>query len=124
MEGKRLPQLIERYKLQIATTLCFILLVAQVPLLYFNVLPNIQLKLMAMRCLVLDTLSTALFLLFEKGKFKELLPFPLSGTILSLDYLKTGNFFLLPFCISVTATSVIMVALTAYISIKVNYGKR
>jgi len=124
LEGKRLPQLIERYKLQIAITLCFVFLVAQVPFFYLNALPNVQLKLMTMRCLVLDTLSATLFFLFEKGKFRDLLPFPLSGIILSLIYLETGKFFLLPFCISVTATSVIMVALTAYVSIKVNYGKR
>lgn len=123
MEKKEFPLLIERYRLQVGIVLFFIVLAAQVPLFYFNVLPNLQLKLMAVRCLIFDVLSTWLFLYLERGKYKDLLPFPLLGILLSLLYLKLGSFFLLPFCLSATTTSVIMVALAAYLTIKVNYGK-
>ncbi len=123
MEKKELPHLIKKYKLQIGVVLFFTLLVAQVPLFYFNVLPNFQLKLMAVRCLILDLLSAGLFFYLEKGNYRELLPFPVSGILFSFIYLKFGSFLILPFCLAATTTSVVMVALAAYLTIKVNYGK-
>lgn len=123
MEKKGLLHLIKEYRLQIGLFLFFFVLVAQIPLFHFNVLPNLQLKLMAVRCLILDVLSGGLFFYLERGEYKNLLPFPLLGALLSLLYLKFGSFFLLPFCLSATTTSVIMVALVAYLTIKVNYGK-
>ncbi len=123
MEKRELPQLIEKYRLQIAITLFFTLLIALTPFFYFRVLPNLQLKILSLRCLILNGLSGVLFFTVEKGKFKELLPFPLAGILLSLLYLKTGSSLLLPPCISSTATSVVMVALTAYITIKVRFGR-
>ena len=78
---------------------------------------------MAVRCLILDLLSAGLFFYLEKGNYRELLPFPVSGILLSFIYLKSGSFLLLPFCLAATTTSVVMVALAAYLTIKVNYGK-
>ena len=123
MVKRELPQLIDKYRLQIGITLFFLFLAAQVPLLYFNVLPNLQLRLMSVRCLILNLLSGGLFFFFERGKFRELLPFPAAGALLSLLYLKYGTFLLLPFCLSATATAVILIALVAYLTIKVSYGK-
>ena len=124
MEKRELPQLIEKYILQISISLLFITLIAQAPLLYYNILPNVQFKLLSVRCLTLNLLSTFLFFWFKNGKFRELLPFPLLGVLLSLLYLKTGKFLLLPLCLSATATSVIDVSLVAYISITVKFEKQ
>ena len=124
MEKRELPQLIEKYILQISISLLFITLIAQAPLLYYNILPNVQFKLLSVRCLTLNLLSAFLFFWFKNGKFRELLPFPLLGVLLSLLYLKTGKFLLLPLCLSATATSVIDVSLVAYISITVKFEKQ
>jgi len=124
LEKRELPQLIEKYILQISISLFFITLIAQAPLLYYNILPNVQFKLLSVRCLTLNLLSTFLFFWFKNGKFRELLPFPLLGVLLSLLYLKTGKFLLLPLCLSATATSVIDVSLVAYISITVKFEKQ
>ncbi len=123
MEKRELPQLIEKYILQISISIFFIILIAQAPLLYYSVLPNIQFKILTVRCLTLNLLSAFLFFWFKDGRFRELLPFPILGVLISLLYLKTGKFLLLPFCLSATATSVIDVALVAYLSISVRFER-
>ncbi len=125
MEEKKLPRLFNRYRFQIALTIFFTVLIALIPFFYLQLFPssNIQLKLMTMRCFGLNFLSGALFFWFEGGKFRELLPFPVAGVILSLIYLKIGNFLLLLFCLPATATSVLMVALIAFTSIKVKFER-
>ena len=118
---KELSRLIENYRLQIGIFLIFLFLSFQIPFLYQTFSPNPQLKALVVRCSFLNFLSLLLFLFLKGGKYRELSVFPLIGLISGLLYLTSGSSFLMPVCTSSTATSVIEVALIAFVTIRVNF---
>jgi hypothetical protein len=116
----KLSRLIEENLFQISLTIFFSTLAALIPLIYQNTLPNFQLNMLSLRCLILNFL-TGLASWFFYRKDSKVLTFPIIGIISSAGYLKSGSFWIMPFCISLTITSVSIVALIAFSSIKVKF---
>jgi len=117
----RLSRIIKENHFVVALVLLFSLMVALTPFFYFNILPNRYLGMLALRCLVLDSLSAALFLLLEGGRFRRLALVGFFGALTALLYLGVKLFFLLVPCLAATITTVVMVALVAFSLIEVNY---
>jgi hypothetical protein len=120
---KKASRLIKEYHLQIAILITFVSLVALTPYLYYSLSPNRYLETMALRCLTLDLLCGALLFFVNMGFFRRLTLFALTGASFSLIYLKSGLFWSLVPCLSLTITTVLMTALVAFSLIEVSFDK-
>ena len=107
-------RLIERYHLPVALTIAFIVLALLTPFFYYSPPSPHRYSNLSLRCLFLNLASTVLFYLFEGGKFRSLLYISILGALTSLAFLKTFQPLILPICLSLTISSVVMASLIAY----------
>ncbi|WP_456456834.1 hypothetical protein [Thermovibrio sp.] len=94
----------------------FVVLTLFVPFLYYYP-TNFNFKGLPLRCFFLNLGASFVFYLIESGKYRSLLLFSIFGLLLSLAYLKLPLFYFIPFCLSFTITSVIMVSFVAYLKL-------
>jgi hypothetical protein len=118
---KKLTELIRKYLVQITITIFFILLVLFIPILRENVPENYPLRILSLRCTILNTLIFPLFFIFKRREYGILSAFPGIGLVSSVAYYFTGNKFFLPLCLSSTITAVISTAFLAFVTIKVKF---
>jgi len=116
----KLSKLIEEHLFQISLLTFFVSFSVLVPFSRENALPNFHFGLLNLRCLFINLL-TALALKFTSKAEFEILIFPVAGIVSSLAYLKTGTFWIMIFCVPLTITSITIVALIAFSSIRVKF---
>jgi hypothetical protein len=112
---KKFAQLIEEYFLQITVLVFFLTFVLLLPLSTSSVPYNYHLKVLVLRCLILNGLSLVVFTLFGRERRKFLSLFPAGGILSSAIYLLFKDRFLIIFLVSFTVTAVISVSLLAFI---------
>jgi len=120
---KRLVRLIDEYFLQIAIFTFFLTLVLTLPLSSSGFeAENYPLRILTLRCVILNTLSLIVFSIFGGKKKKSLSFFPLGGLLSSAVFLLLKDKYSLTFTVSFTVTAVISVSLLAFTLIKVKFN--
>ncbi|WP_132525428.1 hypothetical protein [Phorcysia thermohydrogeniphila] len=119
---KKLTKLIDEYLLQITIFIFFLTLTFLLPLSSVSVPENYQLKVLTVRCLVLDILSIVVFAIFGKEKRRFLSLFPAGGVLFSTTYMLFKDKLSLLLLVSFTVTAVISTSLLAFTLIKVRFN--
>ncbi len=118
---KKLSELIDRYLVQISLLILFSVLLVLFPLVQGGFPPSYPLNILALRCLILNSLLLVPFAIFTRKEQKVLILIPGAGIPSSGGYLITGSPILLVLSIALTITSVLCGSLLAFSLIKFKF---